>query len=196
MTGAPDAERWSEMGRAIRERRLRQPFTLIELADRAGLSQPFLSQVENGRARPSMASLYRIASALGTTPQALFGGPAPAAQPTVALAADRTVPAIATDGESLRRLLLPGDAPFHVIELVGLSTEFLEPWQHHGFEALYVLAGPIEVEIDGACSTLATGDFLSYPSSLPHRYRSTLGSRARVLPVSYTHLTLPTSDLV
>lgn len=175
------------MGRAIRERRLRQPFTLIELADRAGLSQPFLSQVENGRARPSMASLYRIASALGTTPQALFGGPAPAAQPTVALAADRTVPAIATDGESLRRLLLPGDAPFHVIELVGLSTEFLEPWQHHGFEALYVLAGPIEVEIDGACSTLATGDFLSYPSSLPHRYRSTLGSRARVLLIETQH---------
>ena len=187
MTGAPDAERWSEMGRAIRERRLRQPFTLIELADRAGLSQPFLSQVENGRARPSMASLYRIASALGTTPQALFGGQAPAAQPTVALAADRTVPAIATDGESLRRLLLPGDAPFHVIELVGLSTEFLEPWQHHGFEALYVLAGPIEVEIDGACSTLATGDFLSYPSSLPHRYRSTLGSRARVLLIETQH---------
>ncbi len=188
MTGAPDAERWSEMGRAIRERRLAQPFTLIELAERAGLSQPFPSQVENGRATPSMDSLYRIASALGTTPQALFGGQAHRPrEPTVARAADRTVPAIATDGESLRRLLLPGDAPFHVIELVGLSTEFLEPWQHHGFEALYVLAGPIEVEIDGACSTLATGDFLSYPSSLPHRYRSTLGSRARVLLIETQH---------
>ena len=175
------------MGQAIRERRLGQPFTLIELAERAGLSQPFLSQVENGRARPSMASLYRIASALDTTPQALFGGHAPAATPTLARAADSTVPAIATDGESLRRLLLPGNAPFHVIELLGLATEFLEPWQHHGVEALYVLEGPIEVEVDGICTTLVTGDFLSYPSSLPHRYRSTLGSQARVLLIETQH---------
>lgn len=49
MTTAPEAHRWEVMGRAIKERRLGQPFTLVELAERAGLSQPFLSQVENGR---------------------------------------------------------------------------------------------------------------------------------------------------
>lgn len=181
------AERWDEVGKAIRSLRLSQSLTLVELAARADLSQPFLSQVENGRARPSMSSLYRIATALYTTPQALFGGADSAAQPTLARATDATVPAIATDGESLRRLLLPGGVPFHVVELVGLSTEFLEPWQHHGFEALYVLAGPIEVEIDGACNTLATGDFMSYPAQLPHRYRSALGSEAQVLLVESQH---------
>ena len=39
----------------------------------AGLSQPFLSQLELGRTRPSMRSLFRIATALGTTQQALLG---------------------------------------------------------------------------------------------------------------------------
>jgi quercetin dioxygenase-like cupin family protein len=68
-----------------------------------------------------------------------------------------------------------------VVELVGLATEFLEGWEHAGFEALYVLAGPIEVEIDGELVALATGDFFSYPSHLPHRYRSALGRAARVL---------------
>ena len=187
MTTAPEAHRWEVMGRAIKERRLGQPFTLVELAERAGLSQPFLSQVENGRAQPSMASLYRIASALGTTPQALFGGLANAAAPALARATGTDVATIATDGESLRRLLLPGDTPFHVIELVGLAVDFLEPWQHPGFEALYVLAGPIDVEVDGQCSTLATGDFLSYPSHLPHRYRSALGAGARVLLIETQH---------
>lgn len=181
------AERWDEVGQAIRSQRLSQSLTLVELAGRADLSQPFLSQVENGRARPSMSSLYRIATALDTTPQALFGGADSAAQPTLMRAADATVPAIATDGESLRRLLLTGGTPFHVVELVGLSTKFLEPWQHHGFEALYVLAGPIEVEVDGACNTLATGDFMSYPAQLPHRYRSALGSEARLLLVESQH---------
>ena len=181
------AERWDEVGQAIRSLRLSQSLTLVELAIRADLSQPFLSQVENGRAKPSMSSLYRIATALDTTPQALFGGTGSAAQPTLARAADVTVPAIATDGESLRRLLLPGGSPFHVVELVGLATEYLEPWQHHGLEALYVLAGPIEVEVDGACTMLATGDFLSYPAQLPHRYRSALGSEARVLLIESQH---------
>ncbi len=181
------AEGWDEVGQAIRSLRLAQSLTLVELAARVELSQPFLSQVENGRAQPSMSSLYRIATALDTTPQALFGGPGSAAQPTLARAVDATVPAIATDGESLRRLLLSGGAPFHVVELVGLATDFLEPWQHHGFEALYVLTGPIDVEVDGACNTLTTGDFLSYPAQLPHRYRSALGSAARVLLIESHH---------
>jgi transcriptional regulator with XRE-family HTH domain len=186
MTDLADDERWSAVGGAIRERRLALSLTLVEVAERSGLSQPFLSQVETGRARPSMSSLYRIASALGTTPQAVFGHPS-ATEPMVVRTSDPSVPAIATDGESLRRLLLPGDAPFHVVELVGLAVEFLEPWQHDGFEALYVLAGPIDVEIDGVVTTLATGDFLSYPARLPHRYRSALAERARVLLIETQH---------
>lgn len=170
------------VGPAIRERRLARELTLVALAELAGLSQPFLSQVENGRAQPSMESLYRIATALGTTPQALFGEHGPSAlAPTAARADDEGVPAIDTAGESLRRLLLPGDTPFHVVELVGLATDFLESWHHDGFEALYVLAGPVEVEIDGEITELGTGDFFSYPAHLPHRYRSVLGRRARVL---------------
>jgi transcriptional regulator with XRE-family HTH domain len=170
------------VGPAIRERRLARELTLVALADLAGLSQPFLSQVENGRAQPSMESLYRIATALGTTPQALFGDHGSTAlAPAAARADDKGVLAIDTAGESLRRLLLPGDTPFHVVELVGLATDFLESWHHEGFEALYVLAGPVEVEIDGEITELSTGDFFSYPSHLPHRYRSVLGRRARVL---------------
>lgn len=171
----------TQLGTAIRERRLAGDLTLVALAERSGLSQPFLSQVENGRATPSMDSLYRIASALGTTPQALFDATTGDHEAVVARADDTAVPTINTAGESLRRLLLPGDTPFHVIELRGLATEFREAWTHEGFEALYVLAGPIEVEIDGSVSLLQTGDFMSYPSHLPHRYRSTLGADARLL---------------
>lgn len=175
------------VGSAIRDRRLADGLTLVALAELADLSQPFLSQVENGRARPSMSSLYRIATALGTTPQALFGNVPSDSAAVLVTADDVTVPTIATDGESVRRLLLPGDAPFHVVELVGLATEFLDPWQHDGFEALYVLRGPIEVEVDGARTVMATGDFLSYPATLPHRYRSAAGPDARVLLVETQH---------
>ena len=180
MSTAPSTE--SGVGAQVRERRHQQGLTLVALAERSGLSQPFLSQVENGRAAPSVESLYRIASALGTTPQALFdGGRADDGELVLARAADTTVAQLATPGESLRRLLLPGDAPFHVIELVGLATEFRERWQHPGTEALYVVAGPIEVEVGGEVHLLRTGDFVSYPAHLPHRYRSALGPAAKAL---------------
>ena len=129
-----------------------------------------------------MDSLYRIASALGTTPQALFGE-RPDHTARVVRADDPGTPSIDTAGESLRRLLLPGDTPFHVVELRGLSTEFLDAWTHEGFEALYVVRGPVDVEIDGAITTLVTGDFMSYPADAPHRYRSPIGPDACLLLV-------------
>ncbi|MGW6330283.1 helix-turn-helix domain-containing protein, partial [Streptomyces sp. NPDC055097] len=56
-----------QVGPGIRRRRRALELTLAEVARRAGLSVPFLSQIENGRSRPSMASLQRIADALDTT---------------------------------------------------------------------------------------------------------------------------------
>lgn len=161
------------IGASIRRWRLDAGLTLVSLADRSGLSQPFLSQVENGKATPSIDSLYRIATALGTTPQGLFQQPVGAdAGGTVRRADDAEVPTLHTDGESLRRLLLPGGTAFHVIELVGFAADFREYWQHDGLEAMYVVHGPVDVDVDGTVSTLSTGDFISYPANAPHRYRS------------------------
>ena len=60
------------LGSAIRARRRLLGMTLVEVAASAGLSHPFLSQLERGLARPSMRSLTAIAATLGTTAQALM----------------------------------------------------------------------------------------------------------------------------
>lgn len=178
-----DSIEWETLGLAIRERRLARSLTLVALASEVDLSQPFLSQVENGRARPSMMSLYRIAHALGTTPQAFFGGPVgDLSSPALLRSRDvRVVDVTSTSTESSCHLLLAGDAPFHVLEFDGLPSEYLDYWEHDGFEAVYVISGDIEVDIAGDISTLSTGDFLSYSSRLPHRLRAVSLSRARVL---------------
>jgi len=49
---------------AIRARRRRLGLTLNQLAERSGLSSPFLSQVERNQATPSITSLMAIARAL------------------------------------------------------------------------------------------------------------------------------------
>src|SRR5207237_10541268 len=55
----------SELGRVRR-------CTLRTIADRSGLSESFLSQVERGRSSASIASLRKIADALGVAMADLF----------------------------------------------------------------------------------------------------------------------------
>lgn len=185
MSATADVVEWEALGSAIRERRLARGMTLVELAADVELSQPFLSQVENGRARPSMASLYRIAHALDTTPQAFFGGPVgDAPGPVVVRSGDvRTVPVgdAGGDAAAVCRLLLTGDVPFHVLELVDLPPAHLGYWEHDGFEAVVVTAGEVELDVGGDLTILRAGDVASYSARLPHRLRSVGRGSSRVL---------------
>lgn len=172
---------WNGLGSAIRERRLRRSLSLVDLALRADLSQPFLSQVENGRAHPSLLSLRRIAEALETTPQALFEGPVGAGpNPTVVRASEVRTVEIA-EGAGTCRLLLAGENPLHLVEFDGLPAEFLDYFEHDGFEVIHVVGGTVEVDLAGDITSLEAGDSMTYPSSTPHRFRSVGTDRARAL---------------
>ena len=52
------------MGEKLRAARLHQSMSLRELAEKAEVSASLLSQIENGKANPSVRSLYSIAAAL------------------------------------------------------------------------------------------------------------------------------------
>ena len=56
-----------DLGPTLHTLRNAAGLTLDHLAATADLSQSFLSQIENGRALPSLLALHRIAHALGTT---------------------------------------------------------------------------------------------------------------------------------
>ncbi|MCZ9343494.1 helix-turn-helix transcriptional regulator, partial [Streptomyces sp. TRM76130] len=66
------------VGAAVRRRRRALDLTLAVVAERSGLSVPFLSQIENDRARPSTASLEKVADALRTTAVELLAAADPA----------------------------------------------------------------------------------------------------------------------
>src|SRR5580658_6158751 len=67
-----------ELGSKIRALRQRLKRTLDDTATAAGISKPFLSQVERGLATPSMTSLAGIARALGVSAQYFVDVPAEA----------------------------------------------------------------------------------------------------------------------
>ncbi len=154
------------LGRALRALRHERGLTLREVAAAAGLSQPFLSQLELGRSRPSMRSLFGIAAALGTTQQALL---AMAAGPTdgPVRAADAELVSVEDGGA---RLLLH-DAGADVTEFVGVPREFGGFFAHGRRELLYVARGAVEVDLAGRLVTLGARDSLTYDGTTPHRFR-------------------------
>ena len=62
------------LGARLRSRRLRARLQLAELAERAGLSQAYLSDLERGNRLPTLPILDALANALGTTAAGLLRG--------------------------------------------------------------------------------------------------------------------------
>ncbi|RAG82675.1 hypothetical protein DN069_26525 [Streptacidiphilus pinicola] len=177
MSDAEETE--PRLGAAVRRRRRSLELTLAEVAGRTGLSVPFLSQIENDRARPSMRSLQRIADGLETTAVELLAA---------AEAGDRQVDLVrAADDSGLSpdagvRPLVRGARRLHALEFIGehrADREFL----HEGDELLYVADGAAEVEAEGRTHRLERGDTLYLAAGTRHRWRS-LAPDTRLLVVA------------
>src|ERR687883_487358 len=148
-SSAPDVTAEVDVGERLRALRRFRRCTLRTIAERSGLSESFLSQVERGRSSASIASLRRIAEALGVTIADLFE-PDGAPGPRVLRRDERPALAFGILGKKL--LLTP--RPLHQLEVfvgeldVGGSTG-AEPYVHGDSEELVVvLSGTVQVELD------------------------------------------------
>lgn len=65
-------DRWRELGRFIREQRDQSRLSLRRLSDLAGISNPYLSQIERGLRKPSAEILQQIAKALRISAETLY----------------------------------------------------------------------------------------------------------------------------
>ena len=65
-------DRWRELGEFIREQRGLSRLSLRRLSDLAGISNPYLSQIERGLRKPSAEILQSIARALRISAETLY----------------------------------------------------------------------------------------------------------------------------
>jgi transcriptional regulator with XRE-family HTH domain len=90
-------DRWHELGSFIREQRGSARLSLRRLSELAGISNPYLSQIERGLRRPSAEILQQIAKALRISAETLYVQAgileAPAGSPdlTRSILADQTI---------------------------------------------------------------------------------------------------------
>jgi transcriptional regulator with XRE-family HTH domain len=189
-TSAPEVAPEIDVGERLRVLRGFRRLTLRAVADRSGLSESFISQVERGRSNASIGSLKRIADALGVSMADLFG-PDDTPRPEVLRHADR--PALSFGVLGRKFLLTP--RPLKHLEVfageleVGGSTGE-QPYAHGDSEELFVvLSGSVQLELGGEVYELGRGDSVDYRSSTPHRVANTGDTTAEVLwivsPPSY-----------
>ncbi|WP_194241568.1 helix-turn-helix domain-containing protein [Galbitalea soli] len=162
------------LGSRIRELRRARGLTLVQLAAQAELSHPFLSQLERGRARPSMTSLEKIARALGSSQLELL-----AVDDEVELPDEPTRTSLVRAGEGSRghygegeaRLLVHGRRRFRPMEITGNNLVAADFFTHAEDEFLHVIEGTVLVELLGQDShILSAGDSLYYVGGTPHRW--------------------------
>ena len=179
-----------DLGARIRALRLARGATLRALAADAGVTESFLSQVERGVASPSIASVQRIARALGQSIAELFA------------ADERAGSLVRVDDR--RRVVYQG---------LGAVDEFLtratdgrlqvilstiqpgggtgdEPYTHDSDEeVVVVLEGSLDLWVGPEHYRLDAGDAVTLSSRIPHRNTNPGPSVARVLfcitPPSY-----------
>lgn len=159
------------VGERLRAIRHLRRCTLKTVAERARLSESFLSQVERGRASASIASLQRIAAALGVSVADLFDPNGGRPRPRVLRREARPVLAFGNLGR--KYLLTP--RPLENLEIFlgqldpGGSTGN-EPYTHGDSEELFVvLSGTVHLQLGTEVHELQPGDSIDYRSSTPHR---------------------------
>jgi DNA-binding transcriptional MerR regulator/quercetin dioxygenase-like cupin family protein len=176
----PKAQSATERKIGNRLSRLRRDhkMTLTGAAREAGISASFLSAVERGQARPSVATFQKLAQLYKTNVVSFFGEP-----------------------DEGRRLVRPRDRKVlqpHtgiVIEQLAFGDTMMEvqlfrvaprassggSYHHEGEECIFVLRGTLEIWLDEVERYLVQrGDSLYFESTLAHRWRNP-GSTEAVL---------------
>jgi transcriptional regulator with XRE-family HTH domain len=190
-----------DLGGRLRVERLRQGMSLREAARRLGVGPSTLSQIETGKAQPSVSTLFDIVNLLGTSLDGLLTERGTAA-PEQAARRDERPGAHAPDpdtegffsfqragdhetlefGSGVRwsRLTagsLPGVEFLHVTYEPGACSSSDGVFMRHaGQELGYCLSGRLHVDVGFDAYTLGPGDSISFPGTTPHR----LGTQGEV----------------
>lgn len=160
----------SELGRRIQILRKRSGMSLRQLAARSGVAAAMISYLERGRTSPSLATVQKILSALGTDLGSFF---ATQAGDSLGPVFRRERMPVASDQQRSYTILLSRRAGVRV----EMFDEELRPSDRQPeFETLacdvagYVLGGCLALELEGhPAQILRPGDAFYVPKGVAHR---------------------------
>jgi DNA-binding transcriptional MerR regulator/quercetin dioxygenase-like cupin family protein len=169
-------------GQQFRRLRTRRALSLAQVARATGVSVGFLSALERGQMRSSVATLRRIARFYKTNLMSLVETNGDAQR--LVRPAQRKI--LETSPDVRMELLAWGNTAMepHLFRIKpgGGSGE---PYAHEGEEFLHVMRGQFELWLhNGEHYLLKPGDSLYFESTTPHRWRNPGRSEAWILWVN------------
>lgn len=158
----------------LRRLRANRGWSLEAVAERAEVSKNTVIQVEQGRANPSIATLCRLADALGVGVASLIEAPA---SPRVTVRRADDTPVLWASEAGSRALFCLGTDPPDVVELwdwtlapgEGFDGEAHPPGT---VELLLVLDGHLALRVGTGEHHLDAGDSVLFEAEVPHRYEN------------------------
>ncbi len=184
---APAAAQPPRVGAALADLRLQRGLSLDALSRQAGVSKSMLSQIERDQANPTVAVVWRLATAFGVPVTELLSGQRPAAPQLTTVAAHATPTLASPDGKCELRILGPielaGQFEWYSLSVKAggeLASQAHEPGSR---EHLTVLSGQLEVRTGEQSSRLRTGETARYAVDVPHRIHNPGKTTAQALLV-------------
>lgn len=182
--GEPRAHSAVELGRRIKLLRIARGMTLKDLEERGGISATHVSEIERGKASPTIGALGKIAAALGLRPATLVESEL-LPEVSVRRADDSGTHPLQWGGASIVPLAEPTqDATLGLHRFtLPIARDVLLQHRHDGEEWVTVVSGVAEVRVDGRPYVLREGDSLHFHASHAHSYAN-LGSAPATLIVA------------
>ena len=161
--------------------------TLDRLAAATGLTKSYLSKIQNSRKLPPIATLSRIAQALGTGIGSFFGDILEAREGASVVRSNERLPvvrggtAFGYDYVSLAHKRLSKSMEPFVFTFPSKIDRHVF-FDHGGEEFVFILSGTVVFQVGDERWTLEEGDSIYFDAAIPHRGWS-VGRDAKALVV-------------
>lgn len=180
----PRAHSAAELGRRIKMLRIGRGMTLKDLEERGGISATHVSEIERGKASPTVGALGKIAAALGLRPATLVESD-PLPEVCVRREAETLAFPVQWGGATIVPLAeATQDASLGLHRFtLPIARDVLLSHRHEGEEWVTVLSGVAEIRVEGRPFVLREGDSLHFHATHVHSYAN-LGSAPATLLVA------------
>lgn len=173
-----------DLGSNIRTVRKRKGITIASICAATGLSQGFMSQVENNKTSPSISTLEQISKALDVPLAYLLLQTEERMQ--VTRQSERRQTSGGTENVSISHIGRTPHLRMTIVELSPGASSGDVPHAHEGEEVHVVVRGTVTAQQGEDLYELGEGDAFSWNASVPHRVWNAGSEPAIVLISVYT----------
>jgi transcriptional regulator with XRE-family HTH domain len=184
----PEIERTvSEIGAKLAKARAERGWSLSQLAERAQLSTAAVHKIEKSGMTPTIASLMKVAAALGKS-VGYFVDEVEATRPVTVVRRDERS-RLYTSKQGLELQNISGRyGPFWVAGAEAIAEPHADsgpqPMSHPGEELVLMLEGRMNFTIDGESYELEAGDSIHFRTVRPHSWANPDDRPARAVWLS------------